>query len=308
MRKIRQRSIVDKLEKTPFFLIGTMRLWTNINSQHDYLLKFYFSHKNEILFLLILLFGLFVRTYDLAKESLWNDEAFSVLISNLSLVDLIKEIEVTDVNPPLFYSILHFWIKLFGDSEFSVRFPSLIFGVLSILLIYRLASLMFTKNVGLLSSLLLALSTFHIRYSQEARAYSLMVFFILLSFYFLFKLRKKKDFKNSIFYVVSTTLLIYTHYYGLIILLSQNLIIFLDLLLSKKRKELKMGEWLWLQFFIVIVYLPWSIVLIKHILRQQKNFWISEPDLENIYRTFYIYSGSDILPLDLLNSSIIFNY
>ena len=127
------------------------------------------DNKSKIL-IAILLIGLFLRVYDLANESMWGDEAFSIYIANLNLSQIFF---YPENNPPLYFMILHWWINLFGDSEISIRFPSVIFGFLSIFMIYKVGNQIYDKDVGILSSLLLGLSVFHIHYSQEARTYSL---------------------------------------------------------------------------------------------------------------------------------------
>ncbi len=159
--------------------------------------------KTQIILLLIILVGLFLRIYALSSDSLWNDEIGSIKISKLELFQIAGRYDV-ETNPRIYYIILHYWINLFGDSEFSVRFPSAIFGLFAILMMYKVGTLIFDREVGVLSSLILALSTFHITYSQEARMYSLMVLLTLLSIYFFIKLLKKEAYclQLAIFYLV----------------------------------------------------------------------------------------------------------
>ena len=95
--------------------------------------------------LAILLIGYFLRVYDLSNESIWLDEAFSIVSAKLNLSQIFFRPET---NPPLYYSILHLWINLFGDSEFSVRFPSVLFGSLSIFMVYKVGNEIFDKDVG----------------------------------------------------------------------------------------------------------------------------------------------------------------
>lgn len=141
--------------------------------------------RNNYLFLLIFIVGLGLRIYDLGSESIWYDEAISVAVAKLDLLAQIQWSFVqNDNNPPLYYEILHFWIAIFGDSEFASRLPSAILGSFSIIAIYSVGRLLFNKNVGLLAALILATSVFHIKYSQEARAYSLLAFLSLVSYYF----------------------------------------------------------------------------------------------------------------------------
>jgi len=90
-----------------------------------------------------------------------------------------------ETNPPLYHLLLWFWVKLTGSSVFALRFLSLILGVLTVPLVYRLARLAFGELVGLLAALLCAISPFQVYYSQEARMYALATFFTTLSMFLL---------------------------------------------------------------------------------------------------------------------------
>ena len=113
----------------------------------------------------ILLVGFFLRLFDLDGESLWLDEGYSIKFANLKVLQIFF---AQENNPPLYYVILHFWVYFFCISEYSIRFQSVIFGSLSIILIYKIGHLIINERVGQFSAILLALSVFHIRYSQEA--------------------------------------------------------------------------------------------------------------------------------------------
>jgi mannosyltransferase len=89
--------------------------------------------RDNYLVLLIFVAGLALRIYAIGSESIWYDEAISVAVAKLGFVEHLRWItEVDDNNPPLYYTFLHLWISVFGDSEVSVRMPSAIFGSLSI--------------------------------------------------------------------------------------------------------------------------------------------------------------------------------
>ena len=84
----------------------------------------------------------------------------------------------------LFLLISKFFIWIFGETEIVYRFPSLLFGVLSIPLIYRLGMTMkFPWSSALLSSILMALSWPHLKYSMEGRGYGITIFLALLVIY-----------------------------------------------------------------------------------------------------------------------------
>ncbi len=120
------------------------------------------------------------------NQSLWLDEATTALAAKMPLTDLFIKFLPGDFHPPFYYLLMHFWIKIFGYSEISLRIPSVIFGVATIYVVYLISKKLFDKKTGLISAILLATSGLSIYYSQEARMYSLAAFLVgLLVFLFL---------------------------------------------------------------------------------------------------------------------------
>jgi hypothetical protein len=81
------------------------------------------------------------------------------------------------------------WVSLVGDSELSLRLPSLVFGLLSIVLSWAIARRYTDPTTALLTALLLSLSPVHIWYSQEARVYAPLLFLVLLALFAFLELR-----------------------------------------------------------------------------------------------------------------------
>ncbi len=123
--------------------------------------------------------GAGVRLYGLDRLSLWLDEAYSVAFARLPLADLWGPLAVEETNPPLYYSLLHVWMRLFGESEAAVRGLSVLFGTAAIPLMYLLGREAGGRAAGLAGAALLALSGIHVQYSQEARAYAMAVTAVL---------------------------------------------------------------------------------------------------------------------------------
>ena len=172
------------------------------------------SKKTSWFFVLIIVFLAFlVRFHNIDKEDIWLDEAYSLYVAEQpSFVDLINNMSTYEDNPPLYYISLHYWIKLFGNSETAVRALSLFLGLGSIILLYMLASLLFDRKTGLLSAFFMFFSLIQTVYSQEARAYMLLVFLTLLSTLLFVRLLKKRTWFNQSGYILFTALLLYTHY------------------------------------------------------------------------------------------------
>jgi uncharacterized membrane protein len=128
------------------------------------------------------------RLYGIASESLWLDETTSLMLARMDLAALTRWTSL-DLHPPLYYVLLHYWVALWdsllgstlAESELVLRGLSALAGVLNVLVLYALGRLLFGRGMGLLAALLLALSPYHIYYSQEVRMYAWLALWVSLS-------------------------------------------------------------------------------------------------------------------------------
>ena len=111
--------------------------------------------------------------------SLWLDEILTHHGSSGSFVD-----SLTHRTYPLYYALANLCLG-FSDTEFALRFPSFIAGLLTLPVVYFLGKVCVGRAGGLLATLLLCLSVYHIRYSQEARYYAIVMLGGVLMTYFL---------------------------------------------------------------------------------------------------------------------------
>src|SRR3989344_1553844 len=141
--------------------------------------------RNYIYLILILIAGFLLRLYNLTAVALWHDEAFSALLIKYPWGEMMRRIAL-DVHPPFYYIVLRGWDYLFGDSLFSLRFFSLVFGILTIWFFYLFIKKAFkNERLALIGALFLAVNPFQIQYSQEARMYTLGAFLLILAGWFL---------------------------------------------------------------------------------------------------------------------------
>jgi len=117
--------------------------------------------------------GFILRTYQLGSKGLWLDEAFSVWLGWQPLPELMAWLVKVDQHPPLYYTLLHFWMAL-GDSAATVRAFSALTGTLTIPVIYLLGRRLAGPVVGVLAACILALAPFHVHFAQESRMYTLL--------------------------------------------------------------------------------------------------------------------------------------
>jgi len=116
--------------------------------------------------------GFLLRAWEIGAKGLWLDEAFSVWLGWQPLGELLAWVVKIDQHPPLYYALLHFWIKIAGDNPNDVRMLSAILGTLTIPVMFLLGRRLMGTTVGLLAALILALSPFHVRFAQETRMYT----------------------------------------------------------------------------------------------------------------------------------------
>lgn len=146
--------------------------------------------KRRVLVVLVFLaaiffLGFFLRLHDLDKESFWVDEIITLRhAQEETLQGLLSRVSLREGAPPGHYFFLQYWIRAFGDSAFSTRFPSVLFGTFSILLLFFIVGRIFGAKIALLSSVFLATSMLQVLYSQETRLYALFTFISLMTLYF----------------------------------------------------------------------------------------------------------------------------
>ncbi len=186
--------------------------------------------------LCLIFFGLILRFYNLGYNSLWLDEAVTYDTSLKSFGEIWTIISTGDFNPPLLYWIEHVML-LFGNNEIVLRIIPAVLGVLTIPLFYLIGKELLDRNVGILAAALLAFSSFHIFYSQEARAYSAMLFFASLLIFFFLKAIQENDIKNWILFGVFSAIAFWLHFY-VIVLIASLLIYALVVQLPRYRESL----------------------------------------------------------------------
>ena len=240
----------------------------------------------------MLLSAALLRLYGLGFESLWLDETISVRFANLGASEIVEGSK-TDNNFPTYYLLLHYWVALFGESEFAVRLPSALMGILSVYLIYAIGARLLSRGTGVVAALLLAVSPYHVAYSQEARVYNLMALAALASLYFFVRLRQEDGLGAQVGYVLSTVLLLYSHVYGLFVVIAQNAF-FAILPFARGPGGMLPGpkRWAVLQVSIGLLFVPGLLLLVGWITRPGNRSWIQAPTLSSVRSDLVEYAGS----------------
>ena len=168
---------------------------------------------------LIVLLALALGLYGLESKSLWHDE-FGTLTNagwNGAWLDAIRNPLTipTLPKPPLPFILTRLSLAL-DSSVFAVRLPSVVFATLTVPLLYLLGKSLFHRRAGLLAALLLAIAPLHIRYAQEARMYSMLTFFSLLSLYLFWRAIRTGQRRWWVGFALATALNLYTQQLALL--------------------------------------------------------------------------------------------
>jgi uncharacterized membrane protein len=168
------------------------------------------------------LFGVVARF--LSTSPLWLDEALSVNISALPLGDIAGALR-HDGHPPLYYWMLHGWMEAFGDGDVAVRSLSGVIGLATLPLAWVAGGLLGGRRVAAVALVLVSVSPYMVRYSTEARMYSLVMFLVLVAYIALVKLRRGGSWPWLVVFGVAAALLPWTHYWGLYLAVAVGLLL-----------------------------------------------------------------------------------
>jgi hypothetical protein len=170
----------------------------------------------------IIIIGLLLRLVYLGTKSLWLDEIWSVGTVQLSWHGFGYTLLKQDPNMSAYHALLRYWVLL-GNSEWTMRMLSVLFGTATIPLVYALGCKLSSRFTGLCASLLLALNTFGVEWSQEIRSYSMVAFLVTASsLLFLDGLENSRT-RVWLLYIAVSTLAAYCHLFAGLVILAQAL-------------------------------------------------------------------------------------
>jgi len=238
---------------------------------------------------LVLLVAFGLRLYSLPDKEMWYDEAFAVLYAENELGSIVYgtitpvEGAAADIHPLLYYFFLHGWMGI-GQSPFLVRFPSVVFGLVSICLLFRIAKELFDAQAALLAATLAAISPFHIWYSQEARMYSLLCLLSLLSIYLFVKAGKSNEWRHWIGFGLCTGVALYVHNLAFLIIVA------LDLVVLLRRRWALLRRLVVAHVVSLLLFLPWLLLVPGQFAKVRQAYWIPRPGPTELVRTLIVFN------------------
>jgi uncharacterized membrane protein len=136
---------------------------------------------------------------------------------------------------PLYELLAHSSLVLFGESAWAIRLPAALFGIAGVLIFYRLARRFSGPGEAFLAGVLLAVSYHHIFFSQNARGYTVFLFFALAATDFLLMLLENMRWRTALIYVAVAALTTYAQPFGIFVPVG-HILVALPVVWARRRK------------------------------------------------------------------------
>jgi mannosyltransferase len=258
-----------------------------------------------ILLAAVVVIGALLRFHAIGQKNIWVDEGVSIALARLDWYNFLRILWRHEANMTLYYLFLRAWL-LFGSSEAYLRTLSALFGVATIPAVFVLGRRMFDARVGLIASFLLAVNAYAVRYSQEARSYSLYPFLCVLSAIYFLKLLEQPTRRNRIAYVLTSVLAVYAHFFAGLLVVAQWLSFRLlesstlpgEVVAQPMQRELKKA---WRHFAIAVA--PLAVFIVSTgvgVLR-----WVPRPAFSDLRTCILFLVGNGGTALLLLHLAVI---
>ncbi len=162
-----------------------------------------------------------LRFSTLRTQSYWYDEAITVDLVRQSFRGMLGALPHSESTPPLYYVLAWVWSKLFGTGEAGLRSLSAVFGTATVPAAYAAARSFVSRRSSIIAAVLVAVSPFLVWYSQEARAYALLVLLGAMSLAFLRRAAEQPDRGWALAWAITSGLALVAHYFALFLVAAE---------------------------------------------------------------------------------------
>jgi len=163
-----------------------------------------------------------LRFTTLDVQSFWYDESVTAgRVLDPNFIQMLKELAGRESTPPLYYVMAWFWSKLFGTGEVGLRALSAVIGTAVVPVAYALGARLASRRVGAVLCALVAVNPMLVWFSQEARAYSLLVLTSIASVFLFAYVLESPARRRLALWAVASALTLATHYFGLFLVAAE---------------------------------------------------------------------------------------
>ena len=256
----------------------------------------YFQQRPKADYILVAVaIGIFatLALWNISGASIWFDEAFSAYIIHYNFLDIARY-TATDVHPPFYYWVLKLWSIVFGDSELALRSMSVFFGAIAAVFGYVLVRRQFGRKAALYGLFILVLSPLFIRYSQEARMYTMAAAIVMSATYVLIRALESRSRKLWVLYGVLVSIGMWTHYFIALAWIAHWAWRYITIRQKGDRgreiaKKFFTPNWVKAHIIAIALFLPWLPAMAFQLFTiQAEGFWIGPVGVD----TFTGYFGT----------------
>jgi 4-amino-4-deoxy-L-arabinose transferase-like glycosyltransferase len=155
-----------------------------------------------------------IRIVLIDNQSFWTDEALTAYEAQLPFGAMLHTVLHVETTPPLYFVLIWFWAKLFGNAEIALRSVSAIAGVALVPIAYSSARELVSRRAGLLAAAFVAVNPFMLWYSQEARSYMLVAALTGASFMWFARALRDPSRQNLAWWAAWSSAAVMTHYFA----------------------------------------------------------------------------------------------
>jgi mannosyltransferase len=155
-----------------------------------------------------------LRFWRIGDQSFWLDEVFTAKLAGDDLPGLLDGVTETESTPHLYYVLAWIWARVFGEGEAALRSLSAVFGIATVPVAYLAARELFRPAVALVAAALVAVNPWFVWYSQEARAYALLMLLATASLLFFVRALRTREPRDLARWALFSSLALLTHYFA----------------------------------------------------------------------------------------------
>lgn len=198
----------------------------------------------------------FIYSIHLGTDALGASEAYSAWAAAKPGVGAIVRTPVLhDPGKQVFYYvILHYYTRIFGLSEISLRSLSVIFSLTTLVLVFALGCEMFDDNTALAAAAIWAFNPLAVVFAHTARMYPMFITIALAQLLLLWRLRAQPGVANGIACGILGAALPYTHMAGFLVLGAEGAILLRDL--ARGRRDAMAWMAIVIAIILFVPYLP----------------------------------------------------
>ena len=205
----------------------------------------------------------------LGQRPLWFDETVSVEAARLSTSSLAHYVATVESNMSLYHVLLHLWLGL-GSSDGFARSLSVLFGLMTLPVLFALARRLFDTRTAAIAVVLLAANVNFVGHAREARGYSLAVLLVTVSSLFLVRAVQDGERRQWLLFGVAGVLAVYAHLLAALAVAAQ-----LGSVLILRRR-ISMRPLASTAAAMTLLLAPLAAALLLHEQRRQID-WITQP-------------------------------